>query len=347
MLCLIMLRDIWGNMTLRYTFIDYAKFCSEYITTLDPGQFWRAVRCTLLSALGFPTLRRIFISASHECNADCVHCYEKFLHERFQKALSTADIKHIMDQFYDLGGYSVYLCSGEFLLRPDALDLIRYAKAKSMTTTIVSNGILLDERKIDDLIQAGLNMLIVSLDSATPEMHDKLRGVKGCFEKAVNGLRIARKKGLKSCIWTYVTKNHNEIDEIAELGRELGITTFVFLPLLSGHLFNRFEENLTFQGREALRCKYNPSPKVLLEFTSEDGQCRGAGNGHICIMPSGDATFCPVVPYSYGNVADSPLRILLKDIRKDYRRFSHCRGQCIVNFTEYRQHCNAKFIYDR
>jgi MoaA/NifB/PqqE/SkfB family radical SAM enzyme len=327
----------------------YIKFYAIYFSSFDPGQLWRIVKCNALSIMGFCRLKKIFICPSHECNADCVHCYEKFLHKNFQKNLSTAAVKDIIDQFCELGGYGVNFCSGEFLMLPEAMELIRYARSKSMVVTVVSNGILLDEKKIDELISAGLSVLVVSIDSADPGRHDKLRGVEGCFEKAVNALRLARKKGLAAMIWTYATKsNSNELQGVIKLGESLGgIQTFVYLPLLSGHLFHRFEENFTFQERQSLRNKFNPLSKVLLEFTSEDGKCRGGGNEHICIMPSGDATFCPPVAYSYGNVAHRPLKSLLKDIRKDHRRFSHCRGQCIVNFPEYRQRCSAKFMYDQ
>lgn len=328
--------------------ISFIKSYLAFWSPLDLKQIWRVIKCNVLLALGFPRLRKIFICPSHDCNADCVHCYEKFLHKTFNKILSTAAVKDVIDQFYGVGGYSIFFCSGEFLLRADALELIRYARHKSMLVTLVSNGILLDEKKIDDVTAAGLNTLIISIDSADAERHDKLRGVKGCFEKAVNALRVAGKKGLITRIWTYVSpSNRNELSNIVKLGKSLNvIVSYVYLPLLSGRLFDRPDENFTFEERQRLRQEFNYTDKVLLEFPSEHDSCRGGGNDHICVMPSGDATFCPPVPYSYGNVADTPLKDLLADIRADHRRFAHCRGQCMVNFPEYRSGCRAKFMYD-
>jgi MoaA/NifB/PqqE/SkfB family radical SAM enzyme len=320
----------------------------QYFVALDFRQLWRHVRSYLRSALGIPQLRRIFICPSHECNADCVHCYEKFLHQTFHQELSTEAIKNIIDQFHELGGFFVYFCSGELLLRPDALELIRYARARDLATSLTTNGILLNEKSIVELKEAGLTVLVVSIDSANPERHDQLRGFKGCFERATSALRIARDKGLVTMIWTYVARsNHEELQGISALGKKLNVQlVFVFLPLLSGHLFDRFDENLTPEERESFRDQFNPSLNVLLEFPSERDRCRGGGLEHICVMPSGDVTFCPPVPYSYGNIANRPIRDILKDIRGDHRRFSDCRGQCIVNFPRYRQHCNAKFMYD-
>ena len=88
----------------------------------------------------------------------------------------------------DLGGYQVYFCSGEFLMRDDALEQIAYARSQGLAVTVTSNGILLDRSMIDAMDRAGLTKLIVSLDSAEPARHDELRGVEGCFDKATNGM---------------------------------------------------------------------------------------------------------------------------------------------------------------
>jgi MoaA/NifB/PqqE/SkfB family radical SAM enzyme len=300
-----------------------------------------------LSRLGVLQVNKIFICPSHDCNADCVHCYEKFQHQVFRESLTTEGVRGVIDQFHDLGGYFVYFCSGEFLARKDSLELIRYARDKDLAISVTTNGLLLDEKKIDELIAAGLTNLSVSIDSVVPERHDALRGVKGCFRKATEGIRIARRKGLNVRIWTYVSRSHrHELAGIGKLAKELDVEmVLVFMTLLSGHLFDRPEENLTLEERESLRAEFNPSDVVHLEFASEGDSCRGGGREHICVMPSGDVTFCPTVPYSYGNIAQDRLSDCLKRIREDYVRFAHCRGQCIVNFQEYRKDCDARFMY--
>jgi len=296
---------------------------------------------------GLPMTKTIFICPSHECNANCPHCYEKYTHEKFRESLTTQQIKNVIDQFYQLGGCVVFFCSGEFLLRTDALDLVKYAKSRNLLISITTNGLLLDEKKLDALKENGQSGLIVSIDSAEANRHDELRGIKGCFEKAVNGMRIAKVKGIPTMIWTYITKtNFNELAGISRLGEELDrARVFALFPLLSGNLFNEFNENLTYEEREKFREQFNKSSIVELEFPSEESPCRGGGLSHICVMPSGDVTFCPPVPYSYGHIDSKPLEDCLRDMIKDHKRFSHCTGQCIVNFTEYRQNCNAEFLY--
>jgi len=91
--------------------------------------------------LGFRpfAIKEIFICPSHECNVNCVHSYGRFNHEKFQKSLTTEQVKDSINQFYELGDYFVYFCSGEFLLRDGALNLIRYARYKKNIAVNLQN----------------------------------------------------------------------------------------------------------------------------------------------------------------------------------------------------------------
>ncbi|MFA6093128.1 MAG: radical SAM protein [Elusimicrobiota bacterium] len=327
--------------------IDYNL---KYLRRLSWGQLSRLAKSSLRSCLMADTLKELFICPSHACNADCMHCYEKFQHKKFAHSLRPAQVKQAIDEFTKLGGQQVFFCSGEFLLREDALEHIRYARSRDLTVSITSNGLLLDEAKIDALASAGLTRLILSIDSADPARHDRLRGAPGCLEKVMAAVRMAKCKGLWVELWTYVSRSNAEgLDAISALAENLGADiVFVFFPLLSGRFFDKPEENLSFEERESFRKRYNPSSNVLLEFPTERTLCRGGGKSHICVMPSGDVTFCPAVPYSYGKIGERSLRDCLADIRADYRRFlPACRGQCPVNSPDYRKGCSAQFMYKR
>ena len=273
----------------------YTRSGIQMLLKSGPVFAFRALKYVLLKKLGATQVMSIFVCPSHVCNANCVHCYEKYSASK-NHTLSTKEVKEIIDQFAGLGGLIVRFCSGEFLLRKDCYELVDYVTRKHMYCTITTNGLLLDEPTVDGLIRAGLKELIVSLDSANPERHDSMRGVKGCFERATNGIRIAASKGLTTLIWTYVSKsNYDELDAIARLGKELGAKyTYVFFTLLSGHYFDRHEENLTVKEREEFRRRFNGREDIRLEFPTEQDECTGGGKYHVCVMPSGDKGKCPV-----------------------------------------------------
>lgn len=336
----------------RFAFAQIQSLILKDRTVLERIHLtYRIMRHAVLTAFGIPTIENLFLCPSHECNADCIHCYEKFMHKRFSHSLSTDEIKTTIDQFHELGGFHIHFCSGELLLRKDAYALIAHARNKNIIVSIVSNGIAIDAKTVERLKEVGVSCLFISIDSADKDRHDRHRNKPGCFEKACAAIQLAREKDIVPIIWTYVSRSHmHELEGIKALAQEIGAAyVFVFFTLLSGHFFNAHEENLTFEEREELRKKYCNDPVIELEFPSEKSRCRGGGQEHICVMPSGDITFCPPVPYSYGNIRQDKLKHILPHIQKEHKRFCHakCTGQCIVNFAEYRKKTNARFIYER
>jgi len=314
------------------------------------GYFWLAgkiVRTKIMQKLGFARFEKLFLSMSHECNANCVHCYEKFACKKEGVSLKTEKAKSLIDEFEKMGGCIVYFCAGEFLMRKDCFELINYTRSKGLAAIVITNGLLLSEERVVALKNAGLTMLIVSLDSPVAAEHDRLRGVKGCFEKAINGLKFAQKHKILTQIWTYTTKSHeNDLNGLAKIGRDVGVQlVFVYFTLLSGKLFDKPEENLSEKDKAVLRKKFNHVFPISLQFPTKNWACHGMGKEHINVMPSGEVTFCPPVPYSYGNVHERSLKSIYLDLVRDAKRFYHLRGQCPVNFQEYREKCNAKFIY--
>jgi hypothetical protein len=161
---------------------------------------------------------------------------------------------------------------------------------------------------------------------------------------------MAREREIFSFIWTYVSHtNSGELSGVERLGRELGVAdVFVFFPLLSGMMYNRPEENLSTAERASIQHQFRGHPHLTLEFLTEESMCTGGGMSHVAVQPTGDVTFCPPVPFSYGNIKTERLVDLVRKVRKDWRRFcldGKCRGQCPVNFPEYRETCHAKFLY--
>jgi MoaA/NifB/PqqE/SkfB family radical SAM enzyme len=81
----------------------------------------------------------------------------------------------------------VSLFGGEPFLYPDIIPLIREIKKRGLTCTIITNGGRL-EKHARELVEAGIDSVAVSIDGP-PEVHDRIRGQKGAYEKAVAGVR--------------------------------------------------------------------------------------------------------------------------------------------------------------
>ena len=280
------------------------------------------------------TVMAIFICPSYVCQLNCKHCYEEKLDSSI--FLTTEEIKKIIDDFHNfLHGFHITFCSGEVLLRNDLMELISYAFNKGIFSSIVTNGLLLSDEKIKELKRAGASQIVVSIDHPDRDKHDELRGYKGCYDKALVGLKKSIENGFNTLIWTYVSAfNENDLEKLRLMGEELGVSgIFVYFSVLSGKM--TYKDNLTFHEREKIRNKIKYP--IRLEFPTEKTKCFG-GAKHIAVLPTGEITPCPSVSCSYGNIRKDNLKEVFVRLKKDCVKFNNeFTGQCMINNPKYRE----------
>ena len=86
-----------------------------------------------------------------------------------------------------LGTLFISLAGGEPFVRPDIVDIVRTV-ARFHFPFVTTNGWFITAELADDLFKAGLWGASVSIDYADPARHDKRRGMKGSFDRAVAAL---------------------------------------------------------------------------------------------------------------------------------------------------------------
>jgi MoaA/NifB/PqqE/SkfB family radical SAM enzyme len=86
-------------------------------------------------------------------------------------------------------------------------------------TSLVTNGTLLESR-IDEIAPYINGVVYVSLDGLE-KTHDKIRGVSGCFRKAVEGIMASREKVSVTINTTIMAENIHEIEDLVKLANEL------------------------------------------------------------------------------------------------------------------------------
>jgi MoaA/NifB/PqqE/SkfB family radical SAM enzyme len=106
------------------------------------------------------------------------------------------------------------------LLRADLAEILAFSRSLPLHTSLVTNGTLLESR-IEDIAPFIDGVVYVSLDGLE-KTHDTIRGVNGCFRKAIRGI-IASKENVPVTInTTIMTENLHEIEDIVKLAKELG-----------------------------------------------------------------------------------------------------------------------------
>jgi len=141
-------------------------------------------------------LKKLQIELTSKCNLRCKHCY--FYEDKKSKdtyELPFSKIKDIVDEVKRMGAEVISLTGGEPFMRNDIYDVLTYIESKNMAIVILTNGTLIDQ-KVAQKISTFKNLYVtISLDGPQ-SAHERLRGVKGCFDKTLDAIRHLLSVGL-------------------------------------------------------------------------------------------------------------------------------------------------------
>ena len=160
------------------------------------------------------------------CNLTCKHCYATSADKDFPGELSTEQVYGVMDNLKSFGVPVLILSGGEPLMRPDIFEISHRAKDMGFYVGLSSNGTLISEDNIQDIVDVGYNYVGVSIDG-TRETHDKFRRKQGSFDEALNGIRLCHDAGIKVGLrFTLTQDNKQDLPELLKLMDDEGIDKF-------------------------------------------------------------------------------------------------------------------------
>ncbi|MEV0768684.1 radical SAM protein [Nocardia salmonicida] len=184
-------------------------------------------------------IEQLQVLLTERCNLRCTHCAVPEEDSPAEQELTGAQWRLFLTRVLEGGVRRIVLSGGEALLRRDCLPLAEHALVQgAQAVIIVSNGTVLRRSTLDPLSalqRRWPNLLLhISIDGATPESHELIRG-KGTFERTMAGLRRLRAAGGNIAgVHTVVHQaNAAELAQIADLVRELGASTWTIFPVAS------------------------------------------------------------------------------------------------------------------
>jgi len=169
------------------------------------------------------------VSVTYRCNSRCQTCVRTFGQLEPLRNLSLSEFRGIVDQFPTLDRIVLHGI-GEPLLNPELGAMIRHAKEKHPSATVLfnSNAILLDEEWQRALIDAGLDEYRVSLDATTAETYVRIRGINA-FEAVVANLRgfvhrLGKAERPRLSLWMMALReNLSQLPALVDLADDLGV----------------------------------------------------------------------------------------------------------------------------
>ncbi|OVE66735.1 hypothetical protein CCS79_17300 [Clostridium diolis] len=134
---------------------------------------------------------------TNKCMLKCLHCYNRSGDDLCRDELSNNEILEITRDIAKTKLFSFCFCGGETLLRYDLiLKMCDILVGSCPNINMVSNGYLMDEEKVSNLKKHGMKHIQISIDGPDSETHDRMRGVEGSFERAINAVKIINESGL-------------------------------------------------------------------------------------------------------------------------------------------------------
>lgn len=170
------------------------------------------------------------------CDLACQHCRACAQPLRHPLELTTAEAKTMLERVREFGRIIFVFSGGDAFKRPDIVELVRYGANLGLRMAITpATTPLATKELMQELKDAGLSRLAVSLDGSNPGIHDDFRQVHGSFEHGIRILREAQEVGLTTQVNTVVRRNNlGDMDAMCSLMTELGIVfweVFFLVPM--------------------------------------------------------------------------------------------------------------------
>jgi len=179
-----------------------------------------------------PPLYALYFYMTEGCNLACQHCYlaPKFDEDGSKYPVMDVNIfKNILEEAKSLGMQNVKLTGGEPLMHPKIYEILNVLKEFDIPVWMETNGLLCDEKLAQAMAYSPNAFVSVSLDGSTAEVHDKIRGVHGAFDRSVQGIKNLLKKGINTqIIFSIMRENVHQYEEIITLAESLGVRSLKF-----------------------------------------------------------------------------------------------------------------------
>lgn len=287
---------------------------------------------------------------TYRCNARCIYCsaYKKITKE---KELTTNKVINIIKQAAKLGVCNITFTGGEPLLREDIITLINEAKKHNIHVSINTNGALL-KKKAKELVDSGVDTIIISIDSYDPKTHDGIRQYLGLFKLAEEGIEKVKslrksRKPLISIRGVVSVKNYKQLNKFVLFWKDK-VDSISLQPLhdnipSSVNYYTSKNLNMQEKNRKDYVKEFNKIKRIYPSFNSyyynefenfffnrdylknKFKCCSGFFN--IKIDPYGNVYPCASLTKKIGNLME---KTLIKIIRsKELNDFKKLKKECI------------------
>lgn len=170
--------------------------------------------------------RSATINLTTKCNSRCITC--NYWRKPGEDLLDTKRVIDLLAEIHDLGVKYVMLSGGEPLLRKDLFDILGTLEPGHFSSICLATNALLLDKHYEKINNSVITHINVSID-AVGENNDRIRGVKGYYENAIQSLERIENKIIR-IVSTMSSPLADDMEDLIRLCQERGYTYDVNLP---------------------------------------------------------------------------------------------------------------------
>ena len=348
---------------------DYTQFTSQLAELIRPFGACPLHELDIETVLPFSARPsapyRMDLALTYRCNNECAHCYNA--RPRSYPEMSTEQWKQVLDRLWELSIPHVVFTGGEPTLRSDLPELITHAEGNGQITGLNTNARRLSDRIfVEQLVEAGLDHVQITVESHDPIIHDNMVLAKGAWKQTISGLKNALDTPLFVMTNTTMLRENSPyladtLDFLAGLGvPTIGLNALIYSghgltvgtglredqlpPLLdlARDRTDKYDQRLIWYTPTQY-CQFDP---MQLELGVKG--CTAALY-NMCVEPDGGVIPCQSYYYQLGNLLnDSWESIWEHDLSISLRERANIPTKCVdcELLTECGGGCPLKFLND-
>ena len=276
------------------------------------------------------------------CNLSCVHCYYNSnpallgkggASRQSENELTTKEALNIIEQLAAMKVFEVYLTGGEALLREDWPVLIERLRQKKIQVGLITNGTQIDRNAAGKLADLKVKWVQLSIDGASPRVHDKVRGLSGSWEKSIAAIRYLKQNNIRTHVSFVPTRiNFRDVKSVIGLCVEMGLEYFVTdMLVLTGRAVKNFDAlKLGPQEYAEFYCLLDEAARIYAdrltiiapsrekEILTTYVKTRSAHPNIWCIItPQGACRLDLLLPFTYGDLRKQSLEYIWNNFLRD------------------------------
>ena len=278
---------------------------------------------------------------THRCPLQCPYCSNPINLQGASQELTTSEWMRVIDQAAAMGVLQIHFSGGEPTVRPDLEELVGRARSVGLYTNLITAGVLLDERRIARLADAGLDHVQLSFQDSESRGGDRIGGFKGGHGKKLEVARLIRAAGLPLTVNLVVHRqNLSHLEDLIAMAVDLdaGRIEIAHVQYYGWALRNRAALMPTRAQLEAatatvMAARERLKGRVVIDYVVPDYYARrpkscmgGWGRQFLNISPAGAVLPCHAAESITSLSFDSVRQRSLADIWLHSEAFERYRG---------------------